>query len=179
QIAPAGQRRVALAPPEALRVVEIVVPPLRHRPGDIVTLADYFLHRLTEETGRRIRRFTPEALEQLTRYRWPGNVRELKNVVERAVVLCGAEEIGPGDLLLSNLATAGDTSEVDLKRLGGQGKDVGFDPCSLSELEKQHILSTLEHTGWNKSRTAAILGIERSTLDRKIHRYELAERQKT
>jgi len=158
-----------------LRVVEIVVPPLRHRPADIVTLADYFLQRFIEETGRRIRGFTPEAIERLTRYRWPGNVRELKNVIERAVVLCRAEEIGPDDLLLSKLATAGDTSEAEIDAMHHVEGGDNFDPCSLSDIEKQHILATLEHTGWNKSRAASILGIERSTLDRKIRRYELTQ----
>ncbi len=150
-----------------LRVLEIVVPPLRKRPEDIVLLAQHFLERFREETGRKIFGFTPRALEQLQAYRWPGNVRELKNVIERAVVLCRGDRIDRDDLLLSNLATAGDTAESPL-----QGK---FLPCTLDDMERRHILMTLQHTNWNKSRAAVLLGIERSTLDRKIRRYNLAE----
>ena len=151
-----------------LRVLEIVVPPLRKRPEDIRELAIYFLEKFKAETGRKIQGFTTGAMEELLTYRWPGNVRELKNVVERAVVLCCGGAVEQEDLVLTNLSTTGDTAER-----GEPGKD--FAPCSLSDVERSHILATLNHTGWNKSRTAGILGIERSTLDRKIRRYCLAE----
>jgi len=149
-----------------LRVLEIIVPPLRKRPEDIPELANYFLNRFRTETGRKILGFSPAALERLMNYRWPGNVRELKNMVERAVVLCRTDYIEPEDLVLSNLSTMGDTNEL-------KPPEQEFRPCSLDEIERQHILATLNFTGWNKSRTATILGIERSTLDRKIRRYEL------
>lgn len=153
-----------------LHVLEIVVPSLRKRPEDIPVLAKYFLHRYNAETGRKIRDFTPRALEELQQYRWPGNVREMKNVIERAVVLARGEFIDHDDLILSTLKTAGDTET------GQSGSHSGdsFVPCSLAEMEQQHILATLESTGWNKSKAASILGIERSTLDRKIQRYDLA-----
>jgi Nif-specific regulatory protein len=153
-----------------LRVLEIVVPPLRKRPEDVAELALHFLEKFRAETGRKILGFEPSAMDMLTAYRWPGNVRELKNVVERAVVLCRSEHIEREDLLLSNLSTSGDTGE-------SSPQERGFSPCSLSDLERQHILATLNHAGWNKSRTAGILGIERSTLDRKIHRYGLTEQR--
>lgn len=151
-----------------LRVLEIVVPPLRKRIEDIPELAYYFLNKFREETGRKIKGFTTQAMERLTSYRWPGNVRELKNVIERAVVLCRGEYIDVDDLLLSTLPTTGDTAEALLQ-------ERGYRPCSLEELERAHILATLRHTNWNKSRTAQILGIERSTLERKIRRYGLDE----
>ena len=154
-----------------LRVVEILVPALRKRPEDIPELANYFLQRLNAETGRKIRGFTEQAMEQLLKYRWPGNIRELKNVVERAVVLCTGQFIGENDLLLSKIATAGDTAE-----LAPSAHD--FIPCSLADMERRHILGVLNHAAWNKSRAASILGIERSTLDRKIRRYLLAEDSK-
>jgi len=152
-----------------LRVLEVVVPALRKRPEDIVPLANHFLEKFRAETGRKILGFTPRAVNQLIAYRWPGNIRELKNVVERAVVLCQGEHIDQEDLLLSNLATAGDT--VESRPL----LENGFRPCSLDEMERIHILATLNFTGWNKSRAATILEIERSTLDRKIRRYGLAD----
>ncbi|MBI81990.1 MAG: sigma-54-dependent Fis family transcriptional regulator [Planctomycetaceae bacterium] len=149
-----------------LHVLEIRVPALRKRTSDVIELAHHFLHRFNIETGRRLRSFTPEALDHLQHYRWPGNVRELKNVIERAVVLAQAEEIEVSDLMLSNLATAGDTGEIPI---AGQG----YEPTTLAEMERRHIRATLQSTGGNKSRAASILGIERSTLDRKIRRYEL------
>jgi Nif-specific regulatory protein len=151
-----------------LRVLEIVVPPLRKRTEDIVPLATHFLERFREETGRKIQGFSPAAITRLMAYRWPGNVRELKNVIERAVVLCRGEYIDQEDLLLSKLSTAGDTTEH-------RPTDLGFQPVPLEDMERQHILAALNHTGWNKSRTAVLLGIERSTLDRKIRRYGLSE----
>ena len=151
-----------------LRVLEIVVPALRKRLEDIPLLADYFLHKYNAETGRKIRGYSPEAKQKLLNYLWPGNIRELKNVVERAVVLCRAEEIDQEDLLLTKLATAGDTADA-------AALEEEFLPASLADIERRYILATLNHTGWNKSRTSSILGIERSTLDRKIRRYALDE----
>jgi len=151
-----------------LRVLEIMVPPLRKRPEDITELAHYFLQKFNSETGRKIRGYAPQAMELMRKYRWPGNVRELKNVVERAVVLARSEFIEPEDLTLSKLSTAGDTAEHPAP----QGD---FQPTSLADMERQHILATLSATGWNKSQAAALLGIERTTLDRKIRRYELAD----
>lgn len=149
-----------------LRVVEIHVSPLRKRPHDILELARHFLERYNEETGRKIKGFTPRATELMQRYRWPGNVRELKNVVERAVLLAHGEWLDLDDLSLSNLATASESGELFIQR------NV-FEPLPLDEVERRHIGATLDATGWNKSRTSEILGIERSTLDRKIKRYDL------
>jgi len=149
-----------------LRVVEIFVPPLRKRPEDIIELANYFLDKYIAETGRKIRGFTPEATQCMKQYRWPGNVRELKNVIERAVVLARGDFLDTDDLNLSNIATAGESAEVPTSK-------TTFEPMSLDEIERRHIHATLRATGWNKSRTAAILGVERSTLDRKIRRYDL------
>ncbi|MEQ8787175.1 MAG: sigma 54-interacting transcriptional regulator [Pirellulaceae bacterium] len=152
-----------------LNVFEIKVPSLRKRPDDVIELATFFLKRFSAETGRRLRGFTPEAVRQLKEYRWPGNVRELKNVIERAVLLARDELIDVGDVTLSNLSTASESGLV------AQPRNV-YEPATLADIERGHILATLNATGWNKSRTAAILGIERSTLDRKIRRYELSRR---
>lgn len=149
-----------------LRVVEIYVPPLRKRPEDILELANHFLDKFSGETGRKIRGFSPGALERMQAYRWPGNVRELKNVIERAVVLARGDVIEIDDLNLSSLATTSDSNEIVIQK-------ASYEPLSLDEVEKRHIAATLAASGWNKSRTASILGVERSTLDRKIKRYEL------
>jgi Nif-specific regulatory protein len=152
-----------------LHVLEIHVPALRKRPEDIPELAYYFLQKYNAETGRKIRGYTPEAMEQLLRYRWPGNVREMKNVVERAVVLCEGDYVDTHDLMLSKLQTAGDTE------MPGPSVQPQFERMSLEEMERRHILATLNAVHWNKSQASSILGIERSTLDRKIKRYELRE----
>lgn len=149
-----------------LRVVEIFVPPLRRRGDDVLELAGYFLDKFNAETGRRIRGFSADALAQMKKYRWPGNIRELKNVIERAVVLARTDVIEQEDLTLTSLATAGETGDVPIT-------SQEYQPLTLEELERRHILDTLNSTGWNKSRAASILAIERSTLDRKIRRYNL------
>jgi Nif-specific regulatory protein len=149
-----------------LRVLEIFCPALRKRPEDIPEIALHFLRRFNSETGRRIKGFTARAMEQMGKYRWPGNVRELKNVVERAILLAGGDYIDQEDLMVSKLSTAGDTAD-------SMGAIQGFQPISLRDLERKHIHATLNATGWNKSKAANYLGIERSTLDRKIRQYEL------
>ncbi|MEO8495826.1 MAG: sigma-54 dependent transcriptional regulator, partial [Planctomycetota bacterium] len=150
-----------------LHVVDINIPPLRRRPGDTLELANHFLERFSEETGRKLFGFTPEALELMERYRWPGNIRELKNVIERAVLLAQGDFIGPEDLTLSNLSTASESGEMVFSP-----RNI-YEPASLADLERKHIEATLKSTEWNKSKTSELLGIERSTLDRKIKRYEL------
>jgi Nif-specific regulatory protein len=146
-----------------LQVVEIRVPPLRDRPGDVPVLAEHFLQRFVREMGRRIKGFTPAALAKLRDYHWPGNVRELRNVMERAVALANSALLDADDLWLSSLDATGPSPAME----------AAFRPLSLADLEKEHILRTLNHTDWNKSQAATILGIERSTLDRKIKGYEL------
>jgi Nif-specific regulatory protein len=147
-----------------LQVVEVRLPPLRERKDDIPQLADYFLARFVRETGRKIRGFTEAAYAKMRDYNWPGNVRELRNIVERAVALNTGPMIDASDIWLSSF---------DLLPTASVGGIVAYEPLSLEELEKRHIAQTLEHTDWNKSQAAKILGIERSTLDRKIAGYGL------
>jgi Nif-specific regulatory protein len=147
-----------------LQVVEIRVPPLRERKGDVPILAGHFLKRFVRETGRKIRDFTPAALKKMQEHTWPGNVRELRNVVERAVALGKGPLLDAPDIWLSSLEAGVLSAEAVVP---------AYEELPLDEVEKRHILRTLEHTDWNKSQAAAILNIERSTLDRKIKAYEL------
>lgn len=147
-----------------LRVIEILVPPLRERASDILELAEHFCILFSNETGKKILGFSKDAEEKLMRYSWPGNIRELKNVVERAVVFARGTRIEAQDLLLSSLAS--DLSAAsEIKMASGE---TPFQPQSLESMELEHIRQTLRYTQGNKSKAAALLGIERTTLDRKI-----------
>ena len=148
-----------------LKVVEFFVPPLRKRPEDIELLARHFLKRFAAETGRKVRDFTPAAVEAMLSYHWPGNIRELRNCIERAVVLSLDDTVDVHDLALSHLSSAGETGRKSAARPGP------FVPETLDELERRHVMATLEAVGGNKTKAATMLGIERSTLDRKLARW--------
>lgn len=148
-----------------LHVVEIKVQSLREHAADIPELAAYFLDKYTRKTGRPVRGFSPLAMDKLISYEWPGNVRELQNTVERAVILCAGDHVLPADIQLSGLGIPDEPRET----LGIPA----FVPMTLETLEQQHIIAVLEHTDWNKSQAAQVLGIERSTLDRKLKRYQV------
>ncbi len=145
-----------------LRVIELTVPPLRERRDDIMMLADHFLKQFREEIGSGPTGFSERSKKAMHDYQWPGNIRELRNAVERAVVLASGELAEPEDLALSNLVIPGGAASP---------AQYVYHELSLEELERRHILATLEATGGHKSRSAAILGIERSTLDRKLKKY--------
>jgi Nif-specific regulatory protein len=147
-----------------LRVVEIAVPPLRKRQEDIELLANHFVDVFSRETGRKIEGFSSAAIGAMQEYHWPGNIRELRNCIERAVVLSSTSIIDVPDLALSTLASPGDTGRIE-------SVDNKFTPETLATIEKRHILATLECTGGNKTKAAKLLGIERSTLDRKFARW--------
>jgi transcriptional regulator with GAF, ATPase, and Fis domain len=148
-----------------LKVVEILIPPLRRRPEDVEALARHFLERFAAETGRRIRGFTPQALQSMQAYPWPGNIRELRNCIERAVVLAQDEWIDAADVVLTQLAVPGDTGREPAVHAGP------FVPQTIDEVEHRHVMATLEAVGGNKTKAASILGIERSTLDRKLAKW--------
>jgi transcriptional regulator with PAS, ATPase and Fis domain len=141
-----------------LRVVPLEVPPLRDRREDILPLARYFIARVCAENSCGPCSLEPETLDVLMAYGWPGNVRELENAIERAVVLAeGRPRIEPGDL----------PPEV---RGGGPSAPVAKSDqiLSLVELERRHILATLDQLGGNRRATARALGIGENTLWRKL-----------
>ena len=169
-----------------LNVVDIVVPPLRDRGDDIAKLADHFVNYFAEKTARTIDGLTTAARRAIVAYHWPGNVRELKNVIERAVVLGNDALIDVGDLSLPakrddlSIGEAesggGEIASLPDSAAGGTSTNETVESrlnLSLEELERRHLLDVLRSTDGNKSRAATILGIERSTLDRKLKRYGL------
>ncbi|MEZ6067628.1 MAG: sigma-54 dependent transcriptional regulator [Planctomycetaceae bacterium] len=144
-----------------LNVLPLEVPPLRVRKADIPVLAEYFLQRMSELDARRPATLTPEAIEKLKSHDWPGNVRELKNVLERALLTATGDAI--------------DASVLEIDELGATPVDESkYEGLSLEDVEMQHIQRTLKLTRWNKSKASAILGIERSTLDRKLKRHDVS-----
>ena len=146
-----------------LRVVEIFVPALREHPDDIPELVEHFLQMFRPHGRRRIVGVSPAALELLSRHHWPGNVRELRNIMERAVVLGNESTIGPEDLGLTKASELAESTNAMPK--------MPFRPDTLEQVEQSHILAMLEYVQGNKSKAAQLLGIERSTLDRKLKRF--------
>ena len=149
-----------------LSVLQTHLPPLRERREDIPALVDHFTRALGEGIGRRIDSVAPAALEALTRYRWPGNIRELRNVIERALVL-GEGSVLDLDDLPPELAHAGAAPRGP--RLAAAEAPVR----PLAELEREAIARALEVTEGNKARAAALLGIDRTTLYRKLKDLDL------
>ena len=152
-----------------LFVVEVAMPTLRDHATDIPMLATHFLNRFVERTGRKITGFSDETMTLLTEYEWPGNVRELQNTIDRAVILARGERIEVGDIQLATLTPTAANTNTGSSEAKAANRDV-----TLERLEREHILATLERTGWNKSMAAQVLGIERSTLDRKLKRYKVS-----
>ncbi|HYW68966.1 MAG TPA: sigma-54 dependent transcriptional regulator, partial [bacterium] len=145
-----------------LNVIPITIPPLRERKDDIPLLVDHFLERFTGGA----KRVSDSAMEILTAYDWPGNVRELENIIERAVILEDDDEVTAESLNVSIFP-----ERMRKKaRVSSEGA-LGVSGVTLDELEQRYLLQILEETGWKKKNAAEILGINPSTLYRKLQRY--------
>jgi len=148
-----------------LSVMEIDLPPLRERREDVAPLAMHFLERHSRRMGKAVTGITPAALGALLRHDWPGNVRELENLVQRMIIMCTSERIDI-DVLPAYLAQAraGDAHPIDY-----------LPPQSLEEMEAYVIRKTLRKTSGDRALTAEILGIDKSTLWRKVKRYNIKD----
>jgi two-component system nitrogen regulation response regulator GlnG len=172
-----------------LNVVPILVPPLRERRGDIPELINFFLAKINREMGTSISALSPEARDMLIRHNWPGNVRELENTLVRAAVLAAGPTLMPRDLALATQeptpAMYGDMSleeivRLKLKEYFRQTGDV--EPSDLyaliiERIERPLIELTLERTGGNQLQAAAILGINRNTLRKKLAALKISPRR--
>ena len=147
-----------------LNVIPLTVPPLRERREDVPLLVRHFIQRLAEKRGLPMKGITRDAMELLCDYDWPGNVRELENVLERMVLLEERDSLDR-ESLPEKLLESPDRSP----KAFFEGKP----RATLEELEKEYLLQVLESTGWQKKKASAILGINASTLYRKIQRYGL------
>jgi transcriptional regulator with PAS, ATPase and Fis domain len=145
-----------------LAVLQIELPPLRDRDGDILALAQLFLRRCTRQGGRVVEGITTAAAQRLLSHRWPGNVRELQNCIEHAVVVTEGRRLGLRDLPASvraapSRARPGTTADDRL--------------VTIADLERAHVLRVLAAVGRNHQEAARVLGIDRKTLYRKLRRY--------
>ncbi|RKZ08125.1 sigma-54-dependent Fis family transcriptional regulator [bacterium] len=148
-----------------LNVIPLSLPPLRDRTDDVPLLVDHFLNRYSPEyaQGALSTGICDEALDVLGGYAWPGNVRELENVIERAVILREATVIDVGDLPARLVAAV----------RGGSSEGIGASGITLEELERRYMLQVLDESGWHKKKAAEVLGINPSTLYRKIKSFGL------
>ena len=156
-----------------LNVVSVFVPSLRERKEDIPFLADYFLEKYNNENDKEITSIQPAIMKALTQYDWPGNVRELENAIERAVILARSRSLALEDMPLNiqkgNSAfhqERGDTEESQLSL-----KE------ELEQYEKIILTQALQHAGWNKTKAARSLGINRNQIRYLVSKYELEETQ--
>jgi DNA-binding NtrC family response regulator len=140
-----------------LNVVRVELPPLRERGTDVLLLANELLHQQRAASGGSVTGFSDSVLQTLMAWTWPGNVRELKNVIEHGLAMAKGPLLELGDLPLG------------LRRQGGGARlSEGFEPVSLGVIELRHIRRMVEHCGGNKRKAAELLGIDRTTLYRKL-----------
>lgn len=142
-----------------LNVIRIDLPSLKERPEDIPLLVEHFMQKFSQKTKRKVAGVAEEALTALVNYDWPGNVRELEHTIERAFLLGKGEKIGLNDLPSQLLARSG--REAPLEEAVSRG-------YTLRDLEREYIKKVLETMGGNKTEAAKILGVDRTTLYRKL-----------
>ncbi len=145
-----------------LNVIALEIPPLRQRRDDIPLLAESFLVEIAKKRNEDQKSLSAEALEQLQEYSWPGNVRELENAIERAVILANNGTIHPAAL----------PDKVRERKIEPLVTDRTVRNPSLDVIERAYIMWVLGSEGGNKSRAAEVLGIDASTLHRKLQRFE-------
>ena len=143
-----------------INVITIPLPPLRHRQEDVPLLINHFLQKYAQRLGKPAVKISREAIQMLVNYDWPGNVRELENMIERAVALCEEDLITITDL------------PDKLRQVRIAIRDLEDGEMTLDALEEQHIKKVLQKVQGDKVRASQVLGINLSTLYRKLARYE-------
>lgn len=148
-----------------LAVFKITLPALRERQNDIIPLAFHFLDKHGKTMRKSIEKISPEAEKVLLSYSYPGNIRELENIIQRAIILCDTAALKPEHLALHL------SDELASQELAASSRSNPI--CSIDEMEKIHIRHILDHTSGNLTKACNILGIARSSLWRKIKKYDL------
>jgi transcriptional regulator with PAS, ATPase and Fis domain len=145
-----------------LNVLPIALPPLRARTEDIPRLVHYFVDNYNTEFRKKVRRVAPETMKRLQTYGWPGNIRELRNAIERAMLLAEGDELTDADFPL--------TGSAPRLTEGVQLPPHGID---LEQLERSLVIQALEVSGWNQTRAAALLGVNRDQIRYRIEKFKL------
>ena len=146
-----------------LNVMQIVLPSLRERMGDVPLLADYYIDVFNREFRKNIRGAAPEAMELLKRYRWPGNVRELRNAIERAMLLADGPWLTPDLLPVAAGPRGAAAGSMELPMEG----------VNLENLERELVVQALKRTGGNQTRAATLLGLNRDQIRYRIEKFAL------
>jgi transcriptional regulator with GAF, ATPase, and Fis domain len=147
-----------------LNVVPILLPPLRQRSDDIPILVNFYIDSYNTEFRKRVTRIAPAAMARLKSYPWPGNVRELRNAVERAMLLTDGEE-----LTLEHFPLGGGLAATQF----GEGVSLPATGIDLEQLERSLVVQALERSGWNQTRAAALLGLNRDQIRYRIEKFKL------
>jgi len=146
-----------------LNVLPVELPPLRAKPDDIPLLVNYYVDAYNREFRKRVRGVEPAAMDALKRYGWPGNVRELRNVVERAMLLADGATLTTGDFPVASGHPVRLTGQVDLPAGG----------IDLEQLERSLVIQALERSGWNQTRAATMLGLNRDQIRYRVEKFKL------
>lgn len=163
-----------------LNIVPISLPPLRERQEDIPALAVHFLKKYSEEMGKGIKGFTPEAMEKLMKYPWPGNVRELENVVERTVVMMDEEMVRVEHLILPGQEEKTETvnqvpaTSEELKEIKKQLREK-----AVEDIERAFVIKALERNQWNVTKAAEEVGMLRPNFQALMRKYGLRAREES
>jgi transcriptional regulator with PAS, ATPase and Fis domain len=144
-----------------LNVLPLKLPPLRAHPEDVPSLVGFYLDIFNREFKKNVRGASPEAIALLSAHDWPGNVRELRNAIERAMLLTNADTLEPEDFPIGG------------GRAGGHAVDLPAAGLDLEDVERSLVQQALERTGWNQTRAAKLLGLNRDQIHYRIEKYKL------
>jgi len=146
-----------------LNVLPITLPPLRERADDIPRLVTFYVDVYNREFKKKIRGVTPQAMEQIVRHPWPGNIRELRNAIERAMLLSDGPMLDTADF------SAGGAVAVRL----GESVELPAGGLDLEQLERSLVVQALERTGWNQTKAATLLGLNRDQIRYRVEKFQL------
>ena len=149
-----------------LNVLPIVLPPLRDRADDIPRLVAFYVDVYNAEFKKKIRGVTPEAMEQIRRHPWPGNIRELRNAIERAMLLSDGPVLEASDFSAGGAVTMKLGEAVELPAAG----------LDLEQLERSLVVQALQRTGWNQTKAAALLGLNRDQIRYRVEKFQLEKK---
>jgi DNA-binding NtrC family response regulator len=149
-----------------LNVLPLKLPPLRSHIEDVPALVSFYVDIFNREFKKNVRGASPATLKSLAAYGWPGNVRELRNAVERAMLMATGDTLEPGDFPIASGSHGGGPS-VELPASG----------LNLDDIERSFVMQALERTGWNQTRAAKLLGLNRDQIHYRIEKFKLAQKE--